>query len=32
LFYLTKNLLAAELARILPHAEYLEVPFGKEPL
>jgi hypothetical protein len=26
LFYLTKNLLAAELARIIPHAEYLEVP------
>ena len=24
---MTKNLLAAELARILPHAEYVEMPF-----
>ena len=28
---MTKNLLAAELARILPHAEYVEMPIiGKK--
>jgi hypothetical protein len=32
LFYLTKNLLAAELAQILPHAEYLEVPGRKQKM
>ena len=28
---LTKNLLAAELARLSPHAEYVEVPYDEKP-